>query len=110
MNPKMNNRVKTISYDTKARIFWALSTVSIISLSVYVYAVLATVYNTVEREDLVSESADLYARVSELEYKGLALRKTVDLELALSRGFAEVRNPVYVSRDPASLTLNTEKR
>lgn len=97
-------------YDHRAIAFWALISLSAVSLGVYVYAVLATVSHTVSRELLVKESGTLTARVSELEFRDIALKNKVNIELALARGFNEVKNPLYVSRTNAALTLNVLAR
>lgn len=103
----MGIKEKIISYDIRVRVFWTLVSILALSLGVYIYAVLGTINNNVARENLVRESSELSARVSELEFEDIALRNTYDLETALARGFNEVRNPIYVSRDSVSLTLNT---
>lgn len=106
----MNIKSKTISIDLRVRLFAVLVGASILALGVYFYAVLATVHHAVAKENLTTEFNTLSVRVSELEYQGLAMRKTVDLDSALSQGFVEVRNPLYVSRTGGSLTLHTEGR
>ena len=100
----------TISYDIRARVFWALVGLSLASLFIYVYAVLATVGHTVSREALVKESSALATRVSELEFKDIALKNKVNLEVALAQGFSEVKSPLYVSRSHTALTLNLTTR
>lgn len=104
----MKNRSSTISYDIRLRVFFTLVFIMALSIGTYFYAVLATVRHAVAREALVSERTELAVRVSELEYQDIALRNTVNIETAISRGFSEVRTPLYVSRTPSSLTLNTQ--
>lgn len=105
----MNLRSKIISIDFRAKVFWTLFPIFILSIGVYLYSVLATVEHTVIRERLVRESEELYDRVSELEFKSIALRNEVDLTKAKELGFTEVRNPIYISRSSNALTLNTEQ-
>lgn len=106
----MNTRTYTFSIDKRAKIFWALSAVSILSLLLYIYAVLATVQHTVARENLKSAYADLSAKVSELEFKDISLKNTINLATASNLGLSEVTSPLYVSRQPSSLTLNVGAR
>lgn len=106
----MTTRSITISYEARSRVFVTLVAVSILSLGVYTYAVLATVYHTVARESLVGERSSLSMSVSELEYKDIALRNTINLDTALTRGFREVTSPLYVTRGSDTLTLNTANR
>lgn len=100
----------THSYDTRVRIFWTLASVSIAFLGIYIYAVLATIHHTVAREGLLSQSQSLTARVSELEYRDIAMKNTLSLDTAIAKGFSEVTKPLYVSRTRAVLTLNTVSR
>lgn len=104
----MKNRINIISYDIRARVFWVLVGAFTLSLAIYLYGVLATVHHTAMREALMDETGALAVRVSELEYKDIALRNTVNLDTALSYGFTEVKAPLYVSRSRSSLTLNTQ--
>ncbi|MBX4199074.1 hypothetical protein KW800_02245 [Candidatus Parcubacteria bacterium] len=108
----MKKSISTISHsvDHRARIFWALISISGLLLGLYVYAVLATVSHTVSRESLLGESQALSARVSELEYKDIALKNTLSLDVALAKGFSEVVKPLYVSRTRGTLTLNVVSR
>ncbi len=103
----MRERTNLISIDNRARIFWALASISVCCIALYFYAVLATVHNTVTRASLVKESAVIAARVSELEFKDIALRNTINIETALALGMNEVKDPLYVSRPRTSLTLKT---
>ena len=105
----MNFVTKILSIDNRVRMFWALSLVAVLSLGVYVYAVLATVHHTVLRERLALQGESLSERVSELEFKKIALKNDVNIEKALGYGFTEVRNPIYISRLESTLTLNTQK-
>lgn len=106
----MNIKTKTISIDARVRFFAVLASLSALSIGVYFYALIATVHHTVAKETLTSEKLALSVRVSELEYKGLAMKNTMNLDSALSQGFSEVKDPLYVSRASVSLTLNTEGR
>lgn len=100
---------KTISYEARAKVFFALVGVSALALAIYTYAVLATVYHAVARESLVDARSELSVKVSELEYKDIALRNTVNLDTAFSKGFIEVTSPLYVSRGDSTLTLNSAR-
>lgn len=105
----MNFITKILSIDNRVRMFWSLSLVVVLSLGVYVYAVLATVHHTVLRERLALQGESLTERVSELEFRKIALKNDVDLEKALGYGYTEVRNPIYISRTESTLTLNIKK-
>ncbi|MBX4189309.1 hypothetical protein KW785_01780 [Candidatus Parcubacteria bacterium] len=102
---------KTISYDTRVRTFWTLTLIGVVSLALYVYGVLATVHHTVARQALQAQVSELTTQVSELEFKAIALKNEVNLNLAMSRGFKEVTDPLFISRSAAkSLSFNTPGR
>ena len=103
-------KYKTISYDNRARIFWVIVGVALCSVGTYIYAVLATVHHTIAREALLGQSATLSTSVSELEFKNIALKNTVNINTALSMGFNEVKNPIFVSRTRESLSFNSVGR
>lgn len=106
----MKIKYKSVPLDTRVRLFWILSGVLLISLLIYIYGISAVIHHTVSRKNLTAESAELLEKVSELEFRTIALKNTINLDIALSRGFVEVRNPLYVSRYGGTLTLNTKER
>ncbi len=106
----MQSKTKTISIEARVRMFWIFSATIFLSLGVYGYAVLATINHTIAKKNIVEESSALTTRVSELEFAMIGEKNDVNLETALSYGFAEVKNPIYISRISNSLTLNTEGR
>lgn len=85
--------------------------VSILSLSIYIYAVNATARNIVARQDLERQIANTRANLNSLEFAYIELKNNITIELAYLYGFKEVRNPLYISRtNPASLSYNTLRR
>ena len=102
---------KTIAYDDRARFFWILVAISIISLCIYFYAIQATARNIAIRQDLERQIAKASTNLDSLEFAYIELKNNVTMELAYSYGFQEVRSPLYVSRIPSgSLSFNTIKR
>ncbi len=103
----MITKNKLFSYDNRVRTFWALSSVCVIMLCLYVYGIHATVRNTALREEIEEETSNLEASISEMEFSYISLKNDVSLELAYSRGFADVKAPTFISRRPSSLGINT---
>ena len=98
---------RTISYEDRARFFWFLVSISLLSLLFYIYAVNATAHHIAVRENLESEVSETSVRLSTLEFTSIALKNDITLEVAHSYGFKEALQPLYVSRDTSySLTLN----
>lgn len=105
------SKTRTISYDNRVRFFWIMVVVSILSLSIYVYAVNATARNIVVRRDLEKQITSVSSSLNSLEFAYIELRNNITIELAYLYGFKEVRNPLYISRtNPASLSYNTLRR
>ncbi|MFZ2048956.1 MAG: hypothetical protein WAV25_01500 [Minisyncoccia bacterium] len=98
---------KTLSYDTRARAFWTLVVLSILSLVVYIFAINATIRNTVTRQNLENEVATISTQLGDLEFSYIALKNRVSLDLAYTRGFKNVSSAQYISRgESRSLTMN----
>ncbi len=103
-------KAKTLSYETRARTFWALTAISAIALVVYIIAVLATVRHTVVRQSLQKQVSTLSTEVNNLEFTYIALQNGVTLDLAYAKGFKDVSDPLYISRSAAaSLSFNTTR-
>lgn len=103
----MQHITKTISYDTRAKAFWTLIFISLASIVVYILAINATVRNTVARQRLESEVANISTQLGELEFSYIGLKNKVSLEVAYARGFQNVSSPQYISRgESRSLSMN----
>ena len=105
--PFNDSRVKAISYDNRVRFFWALVGISIMSLLVYVYGINATARNIALRQDLEKQALEISTELDSLEFALIEVKNDITLELAHSYGFQESKTPLYVSRTPITLTLNT---
>lgn len=102
---------KTISYDTRTRVFWTFAVLSIISLIIYVWAINMTVRNTVTRQNLENDVASISTKIGELEFSYIALKNNVSLDMAYTKGFKKVSSAEYISRGASrSLTMNTLQR
>ena len=104
----MLNKIKTISYDHRARFFWILTAVSLLSLFIYIYAINVTARNIALRQNLERQTARVSANLDLLEFAYIELKNNITIELAYQHGFREIKNPLYVSRTrAASLSFNT---
>ena len=103
----MTFKTKTISYDMRARAFWILAFIFCACLIVYVWAIRATISNTISRANLESTTSNLSAQVGEMEFTFIGLENNVSLQLAYDRGFQNVVTPIYISRSAShSLSMN----
>jgi hypothetical protein len=104
----MTHQAKAISYEARAKVFWTLILIVVITLGLYIYSVSTTIRNTAARQILETKVSHLNADLGLLEFAYIEKRNEVSLELAYEYGFIEARNPIYVSRTPGSaLTMNT---
>jgi len=101
---------KVLSIKIREKIFWTMLSVFVVSLGLYVHSLLSIINHVVVKESLVKSNNLLTQKVSELEFKNVALKNKINIEFAVARGFSEVKNALYVSRSSVSLTLNTEGR
>ena len=108
--PFRQGGVRAMSFDGRVRFFWALITISTLSFVVYVYAINSTARNIALRQDLEKNIAEISVNLNSLEFAYIELKNNVTIELAYHYGFKEVQNPLYVSRRPISLSLNTLAR
>ncbi len=73
----------------------------------YVWAVRATISNTILRANLELTTINLAIEVGELEFKYISLGNDVSLQVAYERGFKNVTEPLYISRSATrSLSMN----
>jgi hypothetical protein len=104
-------RTQVLSYEGRVRVFWALCFVSLGSLILYIYAINATAHNIALRQELEKEVAQISVNLSSIEFDSIEMKNAITIETAHQYGFAEVKEPLYVTRDSAdSLTLNTSSR
>ena len=84
------NREKTI--------FWTLLGILLLCVGFYMYSINATIRNIVSRENLEKESATLSLKISSQEFKYITMHNSVTLPLAYSRGFKDVSEKTFVSK------------
>ena len=106
----MARALSSVSYDDRAKAFWFLTGACLFALATYVYAVNATAHHVAERAALEREASDLSAEIATLEFRSIALKGDITLDLARQYGFEEVEKPLYVASDKAdSLSFNADR-
>jgi hypothetical protein len=99
-------RTQTISYDARVKIFWMLVAVATVSIVLYIYAINATIRNTVARQNLQLAAADLSSEESSLEYAYINKKNEISIDVAYANGYKDISSPIYISRAKAtSLTM-----
>lgn len=103
----MTFKSRTISYDARVITFWTLISIFVLCAVMYVFAVRATISNTIARANLESTSTNLAASVGEMEFKHISMQNNISLQMAYDRGFQNVAQPLYISRSAShSLSMN----
>ncbi len=88
------------------RLFIIFSVSLCIVIGLYGFFVKQTIAHVVARKTLVQEQADLSAQISSLESEYMKKADALTLEYAYAHGFVEIKPTLFVSRAPASLSLN----
>lgn len=109
--PFSEGGARALSLEDRQRYFWYIVSVALCALAIYIYAINATAHNIAIRQNLEREVAQMNAHLSSLEFASIELKNAITIETAREYGFAEVKEPLYVSRNASdSLTLNTSSR
>lgn len=79
----------------------------IVGLAVlYVYFMNQTVFNVAKRASLEQEMVARNSNISDLEFKSIALRNDIDIKLAYSLGYKDIKDPRYVSKTPSTALVS----
>ncbi len=103
----MSYITKTISYDTRTKVFGMMAVICVACVVVYFFAINMTVRNTVTRQRLEAEVSNVSAKLGELEFSYIALKNNVSLDKAYALGFQNVSATQYITRGKSrSLSMN----
>lgn len=87
-----------LTIHTNRLVVLGLGGIALFSAIFYMYGISKTVHTVALRQELETELSARTASVSELEFEYLALKNTVDLDMAESLGFKTTETAHYVSR------------
>ena len=87
-----------LSIHTNKHVILGLFFVAFASTVFYVYGISKAIHNVAERQNLEKELGIVAAQVSDLEFEYLALKNTVDINMAKSLGFSIADTTHYVNR------------
>lgn len=89
-----------ININSKILFFILIGMIVMLSVS-YMFFVSSTVRNVVVRKSLIEQVASLNSTLATLESEYVSSSSLVDMDLAVSLGFREVRNPTFISKKQA---------
>lgn len=97
----IKRQIDRIEYREK-NIIRVLFSVFIFLLISYGFLVNNTILNAVNRQKLEKEISILDSTINSLEFNYLSVKNSITLDLALSKGFVQVKDEKYVSIAPVS--------
>lgn len=107
----MQSSTTTIAQMPVSRIFWSLIIFILILVGLYSYFVSKSIVNIIVRKDIEQELLAVGSRLSSLEFEYLSKKEAINLDLAYTLGFSDVKDKNFVTRKSLlgkRLTLNNE--
>jgi|GEM_PF-1380212 heme/copper-type cytochrome/quinol oxidase subunit 2 len=93
----MNTQVKTIQ-NYQRTIFWALSSMIVVSIFLYGMFVYSAIIHTAQRSQVAEANAELQSEISELEFTLIDSDKIFTTSYAYESGFSDVVDMKFVER------------
>ncbi|TAK57892.1 hypothetical protein EPO17_00785 [Patescibacteria group bacterium] len=105
MTEQIKNQIQNVSR-LEQKIFFGLIAILFILFSIYGFLLKTTVHNIVLRENFGKERATLVSHVADLNANYIALKNSITLEVAYSRGFKPASEPHFISKQNTAKTLS----
>jgi len=93
---------KTVAYHLKYNREYVLKIVGILLVVIFIlycYLLVSSIFNTIERQLIISQIADLHGKMSTLENTYIGSVTMLSLDKALSLGFKNTVKPTYISKN-----------
>ena len=90
-------------------VFWSLTGLLLLVVSLYVYLVNTAAMNGVRWGHVQQETAELEARLSELEAKYLSLKQSVTLASAYENGFQDVTEVTFINTHKVGIVAKSSE-
>lgn len=106
----MKTAVHTLRHLQETAAVWWLLGMLIVLILGYLYFVNDAVRNVVSREKVEREIAMIGSRLAEIEFEYVTRGEALTMEYAISRGYLEVGEPIFISRETSApvLSFNNE--
>ncbi|MSR73046.1 hypothetical protein EXS61_00335 [Candidatus Parcubacteria bacterium] len=97
-------KAKIIELKNERTMVWVTLAFVVTLLLLYVYFMNETVFTVAKRASLQQELALHTSKISQLEFKSISLRNNIDLALAYSLGFNDIKTNElrYISKTPTT--------
>ncbi len=107
MVKEIKNQIERI--DNEKKIFWILLSLSVFFIVLYGFLINQTIVNAVLKDNMKKQMSMLNDKVNSLDYEYLDLEKGITKDLALSKGFVEMKDlnvALVDSNKDSGLSLN----
>lgn len=84
---------------------WVLAWTVLALVILYIYFMNSTVFNVAKRAEIEQDIALRSSTIGNLEFKYIALRNDIDMDLALSLGYTP-KDPQYISKTPVTARVS----
>lgn len=88
-----------LNINTQKILFRVLITGSVMLFAVYIYLIGSITFNVIARKSLENTLSDLSSRVNKLDLTYLNNVNKIDKDYALSKGFVDVHQNIFASRN-----------
>ncbi len=88
---------QVLNLNKEKTIFWSITSAIFMLMGMYIYYINLTVHNVVARQNLENEASSLTLLIGNKEFEYISKRNQVNLALAYSMGFTEVKSKSYIS-------------
>jgi hypothetical protein len=89
----------TQNMNTQKMLFRILMIGTVLLFMIYIYIIGSITFNIIARKSLESNFASLSSKVNQLELSYLSNVNNINKEYALSNGFIDMHQNIFVSRD-----------
>jgi hypothetical protein len=106
----IKKQIEYIEYREK-QIFWTAFSIIILLFVSYGFLVNRTILNAISKESMNKEISTINSQVNSLEFQYLNIKNSINMNLALSKGFVAVSNENFAELSSSkSLSLSINKR
>ena len=104
MNKIFKNKILRLN---QRKLFFLSFFFALFLVSTYLFSVNATIFNIAERTQIEKNIDILKHKIGELEFKLIAEKSKIDMNLAYSFGFEEAKNIKFITKKSVAIRSNT---
>lgn len=72
----------------------------IISIFIYIYSYQLSISYAISIQNLEEKVSDIKSQISETEFQMVDIKRTINREMALEKGFVEISDTVFIKKNP----------